>query len=83
MRNLVGLHRQFVGTITDPAYTSTLYALAVARHTKLEGSNDDGLAGGPVARVYTSQEAHSSVEKAVLTLGLGRSGVARIPTDDA
>ncbi len=83
LRDLVGLSKPFFGTITDTASTSTLYALAVARHVKLEGSSDTGLAGGPVARVYASAEAHSSVEKAVLTLGMGRSGVCRIPTDDA
>jgi aromatic-L-amino-acid decarboxylase len=34
-------------------------------------------------RVYASEEAHSSIEKACMTLGLGRSALVRIPTDDA
>jgi aromatic-L-amino-acid decarboxylase len=33
-------------------------------------------------RIYCSQEAHSSVDKAVITLGFGLSGVRHIPTDD-
>jgi aromatic-L-amino-acid decarboxylase len=33
-------------------------------------------------RVYASAEAHSSVEKAAMTLGLGRAGVRRIPVND-
>jgi aromatic-L-amino-acid/L-tryptophan decarboxylase len=37
----------------------------------------------PRLRVYCSDEAHSSVDKAVLTLGLGLAGVRRIGTDDA
>jgi aromatic-L-amino-acid decarboxylase len=32
-------------------------------------------------RVYTSQEAHSSVEKACIVLGLGQEGLVKIPTD--
>jgi aromatic-L-amino-acid decarboxylase len=32
--------------------------------------------------VYASTEAHSSVEKACMTLGLGRAGFRRIPTDE-
>ena len=40
----------------------------------------DDLGGG--LRVYASAEAHSSVEKACMTLGLGRSSLVRIPTND-
>jgi aromatic-L-amino-acid decarboxylase len=32
--------------------------------------------------VYASTEAHSSIEKACMTLGLGRSALVRIPHDD-
>jgi aromatic-L-amino-acid decarboxylase len=32
--------------------------------------------------VYASAEAHSSIEKACMTLGLGRSALVRIPTDE-
>ena len=31
-------------------------------------------------RVYASEEAHSSVDKAVITLGFGRNGIRKIPT---
>jgi len=33
--------------------------------------------------VYCSEEAHSSVDKAAMTLGFGLSGLRKIPTDDA
>jgi len=33
-------------------------------------------------RVYASAEAHSSIDKACMTLGLGRSSVVRIATND-
>ena len=45
---------------------------------------EEGLAGRadvPRLAVYCSEEAHSSVDKAVLTLGLGMSGIRHIPTD--
>ena len=34
------------------------------------------------AAVYASAEAHSSIEKAAMTLGLGRAAVGKIPVDD-
>ena len=33
-------------------------------------------------RVYCSEQAHSSIDKAVLTLGLGQSSLRRIPVDE-
>ncbi len=78
----LGLPGDRVGAINDTASTSTLYALAAARHAALPDSTESGLAEGPSGRVYVSEQAHSSVDKAVLTLGLGRAGVVRIPTDD-
>jgi aromatic-L-amino-acid decarboxylase len=37
----------------------------------------------PALRLYTSEQAHSSVEKAAIVLGLGKNGVRKIPTDDS
>lgn len=79
----LGLRRGLAGAINDTASTSTLHALAAARHAALPESTERGLAGGPRGRVYTSDQAHSSVDKAVLTLGLGRRGVAAVETDAA
>ena len=36
----------------------------------------------PLLRVYCSEQAHSSIEKAVLTLGLGQRGLRKIECDD-
>ena len=36
----------------------------------------------PQLRVYASEEAHSSIAKACMTLGLGRAGLTKIPTND-
>ena len=39
-------------------------------------------AGAPRLRIYTSDQAHSSAEKAAIALGLGEKNVIRIPSDD-
>ncbi|HUH11790.1 MAG TPA: pyridoxal-dependent decarboxylase, partial [Longimicrobiales bacterium] len=87
LRQLVGLPAGFHGVINDTASSSTLYALAAARESATDlRVREEGLAGRPEVprlRVYCSEEAHSSVDKAVLTLGLGLSGTRRLPTDEA
>lgn len=83
IRQLLGLPDGFEGTINDTASHSTLYALAAAREVAFPGVRESGLGGLPPGRIYTSEEAHSSVEKAAMALGFGRQGVRRIPTDEA
>ena len=83
LRQLLGLPAAFDGTINDTASSSTLHALAAARGAAYPEARRGGLAGAPPGRVYCSEQAHSSVDKAVLTLGFGRDGVRHVPTDDA
>jgi aromatic-L-amino-acid decarboxylase len=84
LRTMVGLDAAFEGTINDTASSSTLHALAAAREADPSlRVREEGLAGRhdlPRLRVYCSAEAHSSVDKAVLTLGMGISGLRRIAT---
>lgn len=85
LRQMIGLPDSFDGVINDTASSSTLYALAAARELMSDlRLREEGLAGRtevPRLRIYCSQEAHSSVDKAAITLGLGLSGVRHIPTD--
>ncbi len=84
-RELIGLPAGWFGEITDGASASTLYALAAAREAAGMEVRRAGMAGRPelpVLRVYASAEAHSSVEKACITLGLGQAGLVKIPTDE-
>ncbi len=81
LRELLGLPEEFVGVIQDTASTSTLVALSAARHRLFPEARDQGLFGLPPSRIYASEEAHSSVEKAAIVLGLGRGGLRRIAVD--
>lgn len=72
------------GVIYDTASISTLHALAAAREVAVPDVRTKGLAGRnlPPLRVYCSEHAHSSVDKAVIALGLGHESLRRIPADD-
>jgi aromatic-L-amino-acid decarboxylase len=84
LRQALGLPDTFDGLITDTASTSSLIAIAAARETADVSASRDGLDGRPLPdlRVYASAEAHSSIEKACMTLGLGAASLVRIPVDD-
>ena len=85
LRQGVGLPEGFDGLLTDTASTSTLIALAAAREAAGIDASAEGLAARsdvPPLRVYASAEAHSSVEKACMTLGLGRASLVRIPVNE-
>ena len=85
LREGLGLPEAFDGLLTDTASTSTLIALGAAREAAGLDASARGLAGrDDVAqvRVYASAEAHSSIEKACMTLGLGRAALVKIPTND-
>jgi aromatic-L-amino-acid/L-tryptophan decarboxylase len=85
LREALGLPDAFDGLLTDTASTSTLIALAAAREAAGLDASARGLASRDDVRsprVYASTEAHSSVEKACMTLGLGRSALVKIPVND-
>ena len=84
LRRLIALPDGFDGVIYDTASISTLHALAAAREHAVDGVRAQGLAGRPglaPLRVYCSEQAHSSVDKAVILLGLGHDAVRRIACD--
>jgi aromatic-L-amino-acid decarboxylase len=84
LRRMIDLPEGFTGVIQDTASTATLVALLSARERatgNLAGSA--GLAGGPRLTVYTSSEAHSSVEKGVKLAGYGLEWLRRVAVDPA
>jgi aromatic-L-amino-acid decarboxylase len=80
LRQLLGLPEAFDGVIYDTASVSTLHALAAAREQVLPSARTAGLSGLPRLRVYCSEQAHSSNDKAVILLGLGHEALRKIPT---
>jgi aromatic-L-amino-acid decarboxylase len=83
LRQAIGLPVGFSGVINDTASSSTLYALAAAREAM--PNIDVRRRGMPAARLrmYISEEAHSSVEKAGMVLGVGQDNIVKIRTDSA
>ena len=86
IRDLVGLPETFSGIVYDTASVGVLHALTAARARVAPDVRARGIAARPevgVQRVYASDQAHSSLEKAMIVLGLGEQNVVRVPTDDA
>lgn len=83
MRQLLGLSDAWRGVIQDTASTSTLVALLCARERiTSHGQTRGGLQAEELPlTVYASAQSHSSVEKAALLAGFGRSNLRIIPTD--
>src|SRR5215208_3131210 len=84
---MMELPRDFRGHINDTASSSSLVALAAARH-RLPGLDVrvKGLSGRPEApplTVYASDQAHSSIDKSAIVLGLGQENVRRVASDEA
>ncbi len=85
LKQMLGLDNSFWGIIYDTASTSSLHAIAAAReyHAGLM-IREKGMPGRndlKRLRLYCSEEAHSSIDKAVITLGLGLEGIRKIPSD--
>src|SRR5216117_84238 len=82
LRQWMGLPKQFDGVVYDTASVGIMHALAAAREEAAPSTRKRGLIGAqaPVFRIYASDQAHSSVEKASIALGLGEENVQRVPT---
>ncbi len=79
LRQWLGLPPEFFGIIYDTASTSTMHALICAREFAQPESREQGYRGNLV--VYTSEQAHSSVEKGAIAVGIGLRNVRKIATD--
>lgn len=85
LRQMLGLPDPLFGVINDTASSGSLYALAAARENLTDlHIREQGMAGRtsvPRLRYYASQEAHSSIEKAGIVLGVGQEGLRKIGVD--
>jgi aromatic-L-amino-acid decarboxylase len=84
LRQMMGLDSGMIGIIYDTASVSSMHAIAAAREGVERRIREEGMSGRPdlpLLRVYVSEQSHSSIEKGVITLGLGQRGMRKIPTD--
>jgi aromatic-L-amino-acid/L-tryptophan decarboxylase len=85
LRQMMNLPAEFKGIIYDTASVSTLHAIAVAREKLSLRIREDGMSGRddlPLLRVYCSEHVHSSIDKAVILLGLGQKSLRKIPAGE-
>lgn len=84
-RQMVGLPENYWGIIYDTASTSSMHAVAAAREQLNLKIREKGMAGRndlPRLRLYCSEQAHNSIDKGALTLGIGLEGIRKIPVND-
>lgn len=84
LRQMLCLSADFTGIVYDTASVAILHALAAARESLPLDARAQGLCGRPevpALRVYASDQAHSSIEKAAIMLGLGERNVRRVSSD--
>ena len=81
LREGLGLPADFDGVFNDTASISSLAALAAARQHATGNASQAGLQASAPLRLYTSAEAHSSIERAAMILGIGREGVRKVAVD--
>lgn len=83
LRQWLRLPNEFKGVVYDTASISTMHALATAREQAAPNTRKLGLSGRdlPRFRIYTSDQAHSSIEKGAIAIGIGEDNVQRVPSD--
>ncbi len=79
LRRWIGLPDGLFGIIFDTASTSSMHAIAAAREMVAPEVRTDG--GGSGLVIYTSEQAHSSIEKGAIAIGIGQKNVRKIPVD--
>ena len=80
-RDLLGLPSGWEGVIQDTASSATLTALLTAREWKSGFTISNRGFDGTIYRVYTSAQAHSSIEKAVRLAGFGTDNLVHVDVD--
>src|SRR5882724_5271601 len=84
LRQMIGLDPGMSGIIYDTASVSSMHAIAAAREGVEMRIRQEGMSGRtdlPLLRVYASDQAHSSIDKGIITLGLGQRSLRKIPSD--
>jgi aromatic-L-amino-acid decarboxylase len=81
LRQALGLPEGFSGVIQDSASSGTLSAVLVMRERALQwAGNRSGLSGQPRLRIYSSDQVHTSIDRAIWVSGIGEENLVRVPT---
>jgi len=79
LRQWTGLPEDWFGQILDTASVGSMHALAAARQFADPHSRTKGTASDLV--IYTSEQAHSSIEKGAIAVGFGQERVRKVSVD--
>ncbi len=79
LRQWLGLPEEFFGIIHDTASTGTMHAILAAREQAAPEVRHTGTFPG--LTLYTSEHAHSSVDKSAMALGTGLDNIRHVPSD--
>lgn len=82
LRQWIGLaeNDNWFGIIYDTASISTMHAIAAARELADPATRTEG--GSRNLTMYCSEQAHSSIEKSAISIGIGQHNVRKIGLDD-
>ncbi len=81
LRQALGLPDGFSGVIQDSASSATLSAVLTMRERALEWQgNRQGLSGQPRLRIYSTDQVHTSIDRAIWVSGIGEENLVRIAT---
>ena len=84
LRQALGLPEGFSGVIQDSASSATLAAVLTMRERVLNwDGNKKGLPGQKRLRIYSSNQVHTSIDRAIWVAGIGDENLVRIPTTGA
>jgi aromatic-L-amino-acid decarboxylase len=79
LRQWMGLPDDFFGIVYDTASVSSFHAICAAREKFCPEARENGHPAGLV--LYTSDQAHSSIEKGAIAAGVGQKFVRKIRSD--
>ncbi|MGR9819787.1 aspartate aminotransferase family protein, partial [Escherichia coli] len=85
LQQLLGLPKNTVAGYVTGTSAATFCCLAAARFKLLQMAgwdvNEKGLNNAPKIRIVTGKHAHSTVLKAIVMLGLGKSNIEFVDVD--
>ena len=79
LRQWLGLSDEFFGIIHDTASIASMHAILAAREMASPATRFSG--EHPRMILYTSEHAHSSIDRGAMTVGIGLDNVRHVPAD--